>query len=68
MPRLRFGGHIFRFGLLIVVAWIALKALGIFSADVLTITAWTGFGIALVGILVTATHPSSIRVEVVSDT
>lgn len=43
-----------------------LKLLDVFSAGVLYMTAWTGFSIALAGILLTATRPGSIRVEVVS--
>ena len=67
LPRLRLGGHISGFGLLIIAVWATLKVMGAFSAGILAIAGWTGFGIALAGILLTATRPGSIRVEVVSE-
>lgn len=57
----------FRLGLLIIAVGAVFKALDFLSTDVITIIGWTGFGITLAGFLVTATHPSSIRVEVVND-
>ena len=68
LPRLRLGGHLFRFGLLIIAIWLALKALGILPTGILTIISWIGFCAVLTGILVTATRPSSIRFEVVGGT
>ena len=67
LPRLRLGGHIFRFGLLIIAVWVTLKVLDVASARVLAITAWAGISVVLAGVLLTATRPSSIRLEVVSE-
>lgn len=57
----------FRFGFLIIAVWVTLKVLDVASARVVAITAWTGISAVLAGVLLTATRPSSIRVEVVSE-
>ena len=68
LPRLRRGAHIFRFGILILASWLALRALGTLPEGVLSVMAWIGLGATAVGILVTSTRPSSIRLEVGNDT
>ena len=66
--RLRIGGNIFRFGLLVLALWLTLKVAGAFSVSTLAIIAWIGCGTVLAGVLATATRSGSIRVEVVSGT
>lgn len=65
--RLRIGGHVFRLGLLFVAMWLVMKFTGPVSPAALEVIGLVSLAVVLAGILVTASHPSSIRVELVDD-
>jgi hypothetical protein len=57
----------FGIGLLLLAIWLGLKVSGALSISVTESVAWVGVGVLLAGILVTATRPGSVLLEVAGD-